>query len=97
MAVFDLNARRKEAKAEREPFELKVEQKKFTFAHPNDVDWKDLNAGMQAAQLYNNPEPMLRALLGDDFERFADVKISGAELQDVMDAYYKHHGVTPGE
>lgn len=93
-AHFSLRQRKSEAV--QEPFTFEVDGEIFTMQPPAAADWQvtaDLGAGE------GNLRAFVRELLGDDYERFCQVKgVSSEDINALIEAATLHYqGVSRGE
>lgn len=88
---FDLDAA--ESEATKEPFTFRVGGEVFTATSPEDADW-------QATADTESPgglRAFIAELLGEDYERFTDVRVSNKQLGELVKACQEHYGVSVGE
>lgn len=88
---FDLDALEHEATAE--PFTFRLGGDVFTAISPTDADWQatadtETPGGLKA---------FMGELLGDDYDRFAEHRLSNEGLGKLIEACQKHYGVKTGE
>lgn len=70
-----------------EPFRAVIGGEEFVFGDVDDLDWKDATALHP-----EDAEPLLRALLGDDFDRFNSKPLPLWKLQALSNALDEHYG-----
>lgn len=88
---FDLDA--VEDEATDEPFRFTAGGEQFSCISPQDADW-------QAAADVDEPgglRAFIAELLGDDYDRFTELNVSGRRLSALLEAAQKHYGIKTGE
>jgi len=96
--AFSLDALRKEAKGEVQPFKLVVDGKTYVMPAPKDLDidslseWASISAGGDAPEA-SAITAGLKALLGDDYEAVRAYKITVSEAAAIFEAWAAHYGL----
>jgi hypothetical protein len=90
---FDLDAY--EAEATGEPFKFRLGGETYRMASPEEADWQ-----VQMAAFSGDvpaTEELLRQMLGDDFPRFEQHRLSARRLRELTKRCAEHFGVETGE
>lgn len=85
-AVFDLDSLERDGEVV-EPFRAVVGGEEFVFGDVEDVDWQDA-----VALRVDQPQELLRSLLGEDFDRFAEKRMPLWKLNALCEALDQHYG-----
>ncbi len=92
VAHFDLNAIVDEA--HEDPFTFTFKGEIFTMLPPEEADWQvTAKLGGEGGDM----TAFVAELLGDDWERFSQHKLSNTALGKLIEQCQAHYGVTPGE
>lgn len=94
VASMDLDAL--EHEATEEPFTFTLGGQVYELHNPEDVDWQDNSELAEANE--NDLRPLVRMLLGEEqYAGFAENRVPLWKLGKLIDGYYEHHGLGPGE
>jgi hypothetical protein len=83
--TLDLDAAERDAKDVKDPFVVKVGDKKLTFADPGDVDWRDLATVEIPADLFRV------SLNKEDRQHLLDANLPTWKFTKLMKAYYEYY------
>lgn len=88
---FDLDA--VENEAVEEPFRFAAGGEQFTCISPEDADWQT-SADVETGE---GLRAFVAELLGDDYDRFAKLRVTNRQLNRLIEAAQKHYGIQTGE
>lgn len=83
--TLDLDALERPAKDIKPPFVVKVNERKITFADPNDMDWRDVASVQIPADLFHV------ALSKEDRNFLLDQELSTFRMAALFKGYYDHY------
>lgn len=83
--MLDLDAAERDAKDVKEPFVVKVADRKVTFTDPGDIDWRDLATVEIPADLFRV------SLSKEDRQHLLDANLPTWKFTKLMKTYYDYY------
>jgi len=91
--IFDLDAVAREARDERLRFKAGPERRIWELRTPEELDWQENSRIPEQNPTGEDLRPLLRLLLGEQYEDFVDLEISLGQVGALIKQWQEWHGI----